>query len=164
LPETTAPEESTENVSIVKNLGSTIQESEVSPIDDTAELTSSPVAEKTDDTPGELKVKQKSSNRSAEIDEQVDQTTLSYDAQGSQNLDVCKEEENESLPTESSEMNIDALKEEPNCNPIKIAKNGTVNITEEAVDVTDQQNRNEHNNLKRPASEETEAIDEEVNY
>ena len=163
--ETTAPEQSAENVSIDETLGSIIQESEISPMENAAELTSSPVVEKINDTPKEQKVDEKSSNKSTEIDEQVDRTHLSYDAQGnsSQNLDMCNEEENEALPTESSDINNDAFKEEPNQNPIEISENETVNITEGAVDVSGEQNRDEQN-LKEPAPEETKAINEEVKY
>ena len=139
-----------------------MQQSSVSPIKNAAELTS-PVAEKIDDTPGELKVEENSSNGSPEIDGQVNQTPLSYDAEGksSQKLDTSEEEENEALPTVSLEMNTEAVKKAPNQDPIEISDNGTANITV-AVDVTDQQNRDEQHNLKRQASEETEPINEEV--
>ena len=155
--ETIATEQSTEALDPI------MQNSEVCAIENAAELTTYPVAEKTDDTPGELNAEENSSNRSTEIDGPVDQTPLSYDAEGksSQNLDICDEEENEALPTVSLEMNTEAVKEAPNQNPIKISENGTVNITV-AVDVTDQENTDEQLNLKRQASEETETINDEV--
>jgi len=140
-----------------------MQNSAVSAIENAAELTTYPVAEKTDDTPGELNAEENSSNRSTEIDGPVDQTPLSYDAEGksSQKLAICDEEENEALPTVSLEMNAEAVKEAPNQNPIEISENRTVNITV-AVDVTDQENTDEQLNLERQASEETDAISGEV--